>query len=96
MITQLEKTCLPGLSEELTVSISKTPMDFKTDYNAFQGSGFSVAPLFYQSAWFRHHNKAEGINGLYLVGAGTHPGAGVPGVLSSAKLLEKLLPQVAN
>ena len=95
MITKLEQTCLPGLSESLTVSISKTPMDFKTDYHAFQGSGFSVAPLFYQSAWFRHHNQAEGINGLYLVGAGTHPGAGIPGVLSSAKLVEKLLPQVA-
>lgn len=95
MITKLEQTCLPGLSEALTVSIIKTPMDFKTDYNAFQGSGFSVAPLFYQSAWFRHHNQAEGIKGLYLVGAGTHPGAGIPGVLSSAKLLEKLLPAVA-
>ncbi|CEK10187.1 phytoene desaturase family protein [Legionella hackeliae] len=95
MITKLEQTCLPGLSDELTISISKTPIDFKTDYNAFQGSGFSVAPLFYQSAWFRHHNQAEGINGLYLVGAGTHPGAGIPGVLSSAKIVEKLLPQVA-
>lgn len=95
MITKLEQSCLPGLSEALTVSIIKTPKDFKADYHAFQGSGFSVAPLFYQSAWFRHHNQAEGIKGLYLVGAGTHPGAGIPGVLSSAKLVEKLLPSGA-
>ena len=56
-----------------------------------QGAGFSVAPFFTQSAWFRFHNKSEVINNLFLVGAGTHPGAGVPGVLSSAKVLESLL-----
>ena len=56
-----------------------------------EGAGFSVAPLFTQSAWFRFHNRAEGVKNLYLVGAGTHPGAGMPGVLCSAKVLENLV-----
>ena len=55
-------------------------------------SGFSVAPLFRQSAWFRFHNRAEGIRNLYLVGAGTHPGAGLPGVLCSAKVVDAMVP----
>jgi phytoene desaturase len=55
------------------------------------GAGFSVAPIFRQSAWFRFHNRSEEVANLYFVGAGTHPGAGVPGVLSSAKVVENLL-----
>ncbi|HCY05183.1 MAG TPA: hypothetical protein DHU16_06985, partial [Gammaproteobacteria bacterium] len=55
------------------------------------GAGFSIAPIFTQSAYFRFHNRSEDVKNLYLVGAGTHPGAGVPGVLSSAKVVEHLL-----
>ena len=67
-----------------------TPRDFEQDYLSRHGSGFSVAPTLLQSAWFRFHNKGP-VPGLYLVGAGTHPGAGVPGVLTSAKVVENLL-----
>jgi phytoene desaturase len=69
-----------------------TPDDFAEDYLSVGGAGFSIAPFFTQSAWFRFHNRAEGIPGLYLVGAGTHPGAGVPGVVSSAKVIDRLIP----
>ena len=68
-----------------------TPEDFKDDYRSMFGAGFSIAPLFRQSAWFRFHNKAEGVKNLYLVGAGTHPGAGLPGVLSSAKVVDAMV-----
>ena len=68
-----------------------SPVDFKERYLSDAGAGFSLAPFFTQSAWFRFHNKSEIIKNLYLVGAGTHPGAGLPGVLSSAKTLESLL-----
>ena len=68
-----------------------TPLDFENDYLSYNGSGFSIAPYFTQSAWFRFHNKSEIIKNLILVGAGTHPGAGIPGVLSSAKVMEGLL-----
>jgi len=69
-----------------------TPQDFANDYLSVSGAGFSIAPHFTQSAWFRFHNRAEGIDNLYLVGAGTHPGAGLPGVVSSAKVIERLIP----
>ena len=68
-----------------------TPVDFKNDYLSYNGSGFSISPIFSQSAWFRYSNKAEDFENLFFVGAGTHPGAGVPGVLSSAKVLENIL-----
>jgi phytoene desaturase len=55
------------------------------------GAGFSIAPIFRQSAWFRFHNRDSKLNNLYFTGAGTHPGAGVPGVVSSAKVVEKLI-----
>ena len=67
-----------------------TPVDFAHDYLSRHGAGFSIAPTLLQSAWFRYHNKAA-VDGLYLVGAGTHPGAGVPGVLTSAKVVERVL-----
>ena len=69
-----------------------TPENIRSDYLSAHGAGFSVAPLFRQSAWFRFHNRAEGIRNLYLVGAGTHPGAGLPGVLCSAKVMDALVP----
>ena len=65
--------------------------NFENELNTQYGSGFSIQPKFTQSAYFRFHNKSEVFDGLYFVGAGTHPGAGIPGVLSSAKVLDKIL-----
>lgn len=91
IIKALGKIVLPDVEEAITSSFFMTPQDFKDDYLSMFGAGFSIAPLFRQSAWFRFHNKAEGIKNLYLVGAGTHPGAGLPGVLSSAKVVDALV-----
>ena len=92
IVAALDRTILPGLAATITAEFSMTPKDFKHDYLSVNGAGFSVAPLFRQSAWFRFHNRAEGIRNLYLVGAGTHPGAGLPGVLCSAKVVDALIP----
>ena len=92
IVAALDHTILPGLAEAITAEFCMTPKDFKHDYLSVNGAGFSVAPLFRQSAWFRFHNRAEGIRNLYLVGAGTHPGAGLPGVLCSAKVVDALVP----
>lgn len=92
IIQALDETILPGLKENIVADFAMTPVDFKNNYESVHGAGFSVAPLFRQSAWFRFHNKAEGIKNLYLVGAGTHPGAGLPGVLCSAKVIDALIP----
>ena len=94
IVEQLAKTILPGIESHIVADFFKTPEDFARDYLSLHGAGFSIAPLFRQSAWFRYHNQAEGIKGLYHVGAGTHPGAGIPGVLSSAKVLEHLIPSL--
>ena len=90
--TQLEESLLPGLGDCLEYSHFVTPDDFEGKFNTLWGSGFSIAPLFRQSAWFRFHNRSEDLENLYFCGAGTHPGAGVPGVVSSAKVVEKLVP----
>jgi len=95
IIKALGETILPDLETTITADFYMTPSDFERDYLSVHGAGFSVAPLFRQSAWFRFHNRAEGIKNLYLVGAGTHPGAGVPGVLCSAKVIDALIPSVA-
>ncbi|MEM0909453.1 MAG: phytoene desaturase family protein [Pseudomonadota bacterium] len=92
IIKALERSIMPDLSKHLVHHFAKTPADFETDYASVEGSGFSIAPTFQQSAWFRYHNKAEGPNNLFLCGAGTHPGAGIPGVLSSAKVIDRLIP----
>ncbi len=91
IITDLEETLLPGLRDHLGPTFWMTPEDFRHDYASHQGAGFSIAPKFTQSAWFRFHNRGEGIAGLYHVGAGTHPGAGMPGVLLSARVLDRVL-----
>jgi len=91
IISALSKSVLPGLEENIVSNFYMTPEDFKDDYRSMFGAGFSIAPLFRQSAWFRFHNKAEGVKNLYLVGAGTHPGAGLPGVLSSAKVVDAMV-----
>ena len=89
VIQLLEQRCLPGLTGHIVTERMMTPADFQQDYLSRHGAGFSVAPTLLQSAWFRFHNKGP-VPGLYLVGAGTHPGAGVPGVLTSAKVVENL------
>jgi phytoene desaturase len=81
----LEERYLPGLREALVCRRIFTPLDFESELNAHLGAAFSLEPILTQSAFFRAHNRDPRIEGLYLVGAGTHPGAGVPGVLSSAK-----------
>lgn len=92
IVAALEHTILPDLGAHITADFFMTPEDFRDNYLSVHGAGFSVAPLFRQSAWFRFHNRAEGIKNLYLTGAGTHPGAGLPGVLCSAKVVDALIP----
>ena len=91
----LEEQLLPGLSSHLTSSLVYTPETFRDRYLSPYGAGFSIEPRILQSAWFRPHNVSEELPGLYLVGAGTHPGAGLPGVVASAEVLAKLVPDAA-
>ena len=92
----LEKTVLPGLREHLTVSFVTTPQDFQDNLLSYKGAAFGLEPLLLQSAWFRPHNRSEDVKDLFMVGASTHPGAGIPGVLMSAKALETVLPDLAT
>jgi phytoene desaturase len=85
ILAALERRVLPGLRSRLLTQHFITPRTFERDLAAFQGSAFSLAPKLSQSAWFRPHNQDPKIPGLYLVGAGTHPGAGLPGVINSAQ-----------
>ncbi len=91
VIKKMEESLLPNLRENIVEDFYLTPDYFEKELNTKYGSGFSIQPKFTQSAYFRFHNKSEIFDGLYFVGAGTHPGAGVPGVLSSAKVLDKIL-----
>jgi phytoene desaturase len=90
----LEASVLPGLQSHIVTSKVTTPQDFHDRLWSFKGAGFGLEPLLLQSAWFRPHNRSEDVDGLYMVGAATHPGAGVPGVLMSAKALETVVPHV--
>lgn len=90
----LSADVLPGLKNHIVTSRVSTPQDFHDRLWSYKGAGFGLEPLLLQSAWFRPHNRSEDIKGLYMVGAGTHPGAGVPGVLMSAKALETVIPHV--
>ncbi len=92
----LEASVLPGLSEHLTASVTLTPQGFLDDYLSVKGAAFSFEPQLLQSAYFRPHNRSEDVDGLFLVGAGTHPGAGMPGVLSSARVLDTVVPDPAD
>ena len=96
VVAALAATILPGLDEAIRADFFMTPEDFQSRYLSPAGAGFSIAPHFSQSAWFRFHNRGEGPRNLYLVGAGSHPGAGLPGVLSSAKVVDQLLPSAAD
>jgi phytoene desaturase len=87
----LEQRYMPGLRSQLVTSRIFTPLDFRDQLNAHVGSAFSLEPLLTQSAWFRPHNRDAELANLYLVGAGTHPGAGVPGVIGSAKATAGLM-----
>ncbi|MEZ5788354.1 MAG: phytoene desaturase [Xanthobacteraceae bacterium] len=89
---RLGATVLPGLDDAVVTSRVMTPDDFHTRLRSVDGAAFGLEPVFTQSAWFRPHNKSEEIDRLYLVGAGTHPGAGLPGVLSSARVLDQVVP----
>jgi phytoene desaturase len=91
ILASLEKLC-PDLRKHIVSKLIWTPEDFESQLDAHLGSAFQFEPILTQSAWFRPHNVSEDIKNFFLVGAGTHPGAGLPGVLSSAKLLERVLP----
>jgi len=88
----LSATLLPGLEREIVTSRTLTPREFLDDYRSLRGAAFGMEPVLRQSAYFRPHNRSEDVANLFLVGAGTHPGAGMPGVLSSAKVLDRLVP----
>ena len=90
----LEASVLPGLRDAIVTSKVSTPQDFHDNLWSYKGAGFGLEPLLLQSAWFRPHNRSEDVPGLFVVGASTHPGAGVPGVLMSAKALETVVPHV--
>ena len=86
----LEET-IPGFSDAIIAEHILTPKDFEERYLSPYGSGFSLEPRIFQSAWFRPHNVSEDIENLYLVGAGTHPGAGIPSVVTSSEVLSQLV-----
>jgi phytoene desaturase len=88
----LSATLLPGLEQHVAASLLLTPQDFQDTLSSWRGAAFGPAPRLAQSAWFRPHNRSEEVRDLYLVGAGTHPGAGLPGVLSSARILDTVVP----
>jgi len=87
----LQETYLPDLEENIIAEHYIDPLHFQGTLNSYLGSAFSVEPIFTQSAWFRPHNLSEDFENLYFVGAGTHPGAGLPGVLSSAKIVDNMI-----
>jgi len=91
IIDYLEERYIPNLRRDLVTTHIWTPLDFKDDLNAHLGSAFSLEPILTQSAWFRPHNRDDVIPNLYIVGAGTHPGAGIPGVVGSAKATAGLM-----
>ena len=91
VLDKMDKSVLPGIKKNVVSDFYLTPDYFEKDLSTLHGSGFSIQPKFSQSAYFRFHNQSEIFNNLYFVGAGTHPGAGIPGVISSAKVLDKIL-----
>ncbi|MGV8938362.1 MAG: phytoene desaturase [Allorhizobium sp.] len=93
---RLEETVLPGLGQHIVTSRIATPLDFRDRLQSWQGAAFALEPKLMQSAWFRPHNRSEELDNLYLCGAGTHPGAGLPGVLSSARIVSDLVPDAGE
>jgi phytoene desaturase len=94
VMKRLEETLLPGLRDHVISSHVMTPQDFQDRLLSYKGAAFGLEPLLLQSAWFRPHNRSEDVENLFMVGASTHPGAGVPGVLMSAKALQTVVPVV--
>lgn len=92
----LGETLLPNLGDEVVTSRILTPQDFQDRLLSFHGAAFGLEPILTQSAWFRPHNRSEEVERLFLVGAGTHPGAGLPGVLSSARVLDDIVPDAQS
>jgi phytoene desaturase len=91
ILESVESRVLPGLRGRLTERFTMTPRDFEETLRSRDGAAFGPSPLLTQSAWFRYHNRSPDVRGLYFVGAGTHPGGGVPGVLNSAKVVENAI-----
>ncbi len=96
ILEALDRHHLPGLRENLVTHFHVDPTYFENELRSYRGAAFGLEPTLRQSAYFRFHNTSEDIGGLYFVGASVHPGAGLPGVLSSAKVLEKVIPQPAT
>ncbi|MEO9225886.1 MAG: phytoene desaturase family protein [Gemmatimonadaceae bacterium] len=91
ILARLDASPIPGVRDSIVTRFTLTPHDFEHTLRSVDGAAFGPEPLLTQSAWFRYHNESEDVRGLYFVGAGTHPGGGVPGVLNSAKVVERLL-----
>ena len=91
IVAYLEQRYLPNLSQHIVTEHFIDPLHFRDELNSYKGSAFSVEPTLFQSAWFRPHNHSEDVPNLYCVGAGTHPGAGIPGVISSGKIVADLI-----
>jgi len=91
--SELERRGVPELRDNLISSDFVTPNYFQNELRSLDGAAFGLEPVLTQSAWFRYHNRSEDVGGLFFVGASTHPGAGIPGVLSTAKVMEKLVPR---
>lgn len=89
---RLAETVLPDLCKHVVSSRIMTPNDFRDDLLSVHGAAFGLEPVLLQSAYFRPHNKSEDIVNLFMVGAGTHPGAGLPGVVTSARILDEVIP----
>jgi phytoene desaturase len=96
ILTELDRRVLPGITSTVTSPSFLTPNEFEHDLRSVDGAAFGLEPRLTQSAYFRYHNRSDDVAGLYFVGAGTHPGGGVPGVLSSAKVLERVVPRPAH
>jgi phytoene desaturase len=91
IIRYLEDRYMPDLSKHIVSEHHIDPLHFRDVLNSNKGSAFSVEPILTQSAWWRPHNKSEDVDGLYFVGAGTHPGAGLPGVMSSGTIAARMI-----
>ncbi|HVH12821.1 MAG TPA: phytoene desaturase family protein, partial [Longimicrobium sp.] len=96
ILEMLDRRVLPGITGTATSPSFLTPREFEHDLRSVDGAAFGLEPRLTQSAYFRYHNRSEDVAGLYFVGAGTHPGGGVPGVLCSAKVLERVVPRPAH
>ncbi|MFT7579901.1 MAG: phytoene desaturase [Myxococcota bacterium] len=92
IFAELERRCLPGLRENLVTAFNVTPDYFQNQLRSASGAAFGPEPVLWQSAYFRYHNVSEDVKGLYFVGAGTHPGGGMPGVLNTARVLDRVVP----